>query len=88
MARIKVSGKNVIGPLVNKFRNGLGISQEELAARCQRLGWDIARDTITRIEGGNRLVADYELFLLAAALKIPPALLLPGRINVKDFIAG
>ena len=62
-----------------KFRSGLKISQEELAARCQRMGWDIARDTITRIEGGKRLVADYEILLLAKALAIAPASLLPSR---------
>lgn len=85
MSRIKITHKNVIGPMLCKFRTSMKISQEELAARCQRMGWDIARDTITRIEGRNRLVADYEILLLALALKVAPASLLPYKINPREI---
>ena len=59
MPRIKIQNKNIIGRNLGKIRNNLEISQEELAAKCQRMGWDIARDTITRIEGMKRIVTDY-----------------------------
>lgn len=86
MARIKLSLKNIIGPLLGKVRQGRGISQEEMADRCQLIGWDIARDTITRIEGGKRLVADYEILLLAKALKINPASLLPYEADREECV--
>jgi len=85
MSRIKIKHKNVIGKVLSKTRNDLEISQEDLAARCQRMGWDIARDTITRIEGMKRLVADYEIFLLATALGVMPSALLPCKINVREI---
>jgi len=85
MPRTKIKRKNVIGQMLCKTRWDLGISQEELAARCQRLGWDIARDTITRIEGMKRLVADYEIFLLATALGVMPSALLPCKVNVREI---
>lgn len=88
MARVKTHSKNVTGQMLQKLRTGLGISQEELAARCQRMGWDIARDTITRIEGRNRLVADYEIFLLAYALQVTPASLLPYKVNISQITQG
>jgi len=82
MSRIKLPQKNIIGPNLNKIRTDKGISQKELAERCKANGWDIARDTITRIESKKRLVADYEIFLLAKALKITPASLLPFDDNL------
>jgi transcriptional regulator with XRE-family HTH domain len=68
---------NLVGPNVRKFRFQKGLSQSALAARCQRLGWDIDRDTIAIIEGQRRWVGDFELYGLALALKIPLQQLLP-----------
>jgi hypothetical protein len=48
-----------------------------LAAKCQRIGWDIGRDTVAKIEGGTRCITDIELLKLAKALGIPVAQLLP-----------
>ena len=68
--------KNVIGPQVRKLRTKIDLSQAELAAVCQRLGWDISRDTIAKIEGRSRWVGDFEILFLAKALKISPGALL------------
>ena len=44
------------------------LSQAALAAACQRVGWDIDRNTIAKIEGQMRWVGDFELLYLAKAL--------------------
>jgi len=61
--------KNLVGEHVRRLRYQLGLSQEELAARCQRQGWDVDRFTIARIEGGTRWVGDFEVVELAKALR-------------------
>ena len=43
--------------------------QNDLAARCTLLGFDIGRGTISHIETGLRGVSDLELVLLAKALR-------------------
>ena len=63
--------KNVVGPHVRRLRDHSGLSQAELAARCQRQGWDIDRFTIARIEAGSRWVGDFEVIELAKALRAP-----------------
>lgn len=78
MARhIRPTG-NIIGPQVRRVRLVRKMSQPELAAKCQRLGWDIGRDIIARIEGRVRLVTDSEVALLARALIIPISELFPA----------
>jgi len=86
MGRTKMPAKNVTGPLLRRLRSTAGISQDDLAARCQRLGWSIARDTITRIEGGNRLVSDYELLIFAKVLDLPVTCLLPEYPDLTPFL--
>lgn len=70
-------GKNLSGPNVRKCRDQLGISQEELAARCQIAGWDIGRGVIAKIETGTRCVDDIELVKLAKVLGVKAQELLP-----------
>lgn len=53
------------------YRNRLGLSQPELAVKCQVAGWDISRDTVANIEGGRRWVRDFELQVLSEVLHIP-----------------
>lgn len=73
--------KNVVGPKVAKLRNAQSLSQTALAARCQRIGWDIGRDTIAKIEGQSRCVIDLEVLHLAKALKVPSQQLLQADSN-------
>jgi ribosome-binding protein aMBF1 (putative translation factor) len=70
--------KNLSGPNVRKYRDQLGLSQEELAAKCQRMGWDIGRGVIAKIETGTRCVDDIELVKLAKALGITILDLIPN----------
>jgi hypothetical protein len=57
---------------------------------CQLKGWDISRDTLAKIEGQSRWVADFELVFLADILGISLGGLLPnhGMVSVaKKFIS-
>ncbi|SDT88964.1 Helix-turn-helix domain-containing protein [Verrucomicrobium sp. GAS474] len=61
---------NLCGPAIRKLRTAMGLSQAELAARCQRAEWDVSRDVIARIEGQRRWVGDIELLHLADILRV------------------
>ena len=61
---------NLIGPKVREIREEQGITQEELAARCNLLKWDISRSTLAKIESQVRRVTDEEVALLAKALNV------------------
>ena len=71
---------NVTGRQIAKVRTQKGLSQDQLAGKCQRAGWDISRGTLAKIEAGVRCVSDSELLLLAKALEVPVSDLFPrGR---------
>jgi transcriptional regulator with XRE-family HTH domain len=61
--------KNIVGPQVRRLRVAANLSQAALAAACQRIGWDIDRNTIAKIEGRRRWVGDFELQHLSSVLK-------------------
>jgi transcriptional regulator with XRE-family HTH domain len=70
---------NIVGRQVRQIRSKQGLSQPRLAAKCQRIGWDIGRDIIARIETGVRLVTDSELLFLARALNVEVVSLFPKQ---------
>ena len=61
---------NVSGERVKAARERAGISQEQLAAKIQLAGLSITQKAVSRIETGDRVVADYELQYLADALGV------------------
>ena len=61
---------NVSGDRVTAARERAGLSQEQLAAKLQLAGLSITQKAISRIETGDRVVADYELEYLAGALGV------------------
>jgi transcriptional regulator with XRE-family HTH domain len=65
------TGRNIIGEQVRRLRCERGLSQPAFAAKCQRIGWDISRDTIAKIEAKTRWVGDFELVNLARTLDVP-----------------
>lgn len=67
---------NVSGVHVRALRLERGLSQEQLAAKLQLLGYSIGQKAVSRMETGDRVVTDYELLLLARVLDVPPARLL------------
>ena len=75
---MKDQPRNIVGPQVRRMRCEAGLSQPALAAQCQRMGWDVGRDAIAKIEGRTRWVADSELIHLAKALSCPLTDLFPS----------
>ena len=61
---------NVIGPKVKRLREQNKMSQDDLAAQCNLLGWSISRGTLAKIECKVRRVKDSEVAILAQALKV------------------
>ena len=61
---------NVIGPQVQHLRKQKSLTQEELTARCNLIGWNITRSILAKIESRVRRVSDVEVELMARALKV------------------
>lgn len=55
---------------MRRIREGKKLSQEQLAAWLQLEGLNINQKAISRIETGERVVADYELLYLAKVLRV------------------
>jgi hypothetical protein len=73
--------KNLVGFQVARLRNEIELSQEGLAAKCQRMGWDVSRGIIAAIEGRVRCVTDRELVLLAEVFRVSLEELLPHNLT-------
>ena len=79
----------VLAKRVIQLRSRLVLTQDELAARMQTLGYSWVRSTIAKIELGSRQVSVDELCALAIALGVPPiALLVPPSGKMKVTPAG
>ena len=61
---------NIIGPKIKYFRIQKKITQEDLCARMQVMGYQISRSDISKIENGKKFIADFEVLGFANALKI------------------
>ena len=72
---------NVIGPQLRRRREEIGMTQEQLAAKCQVLGFDLTRGTLAKIESRVRSVSDHEIPFLAKALGVPMELLFPKKLE-------
>jgi ribosome-binding protein aMBF1 (putative translation factor) len=68
---------NIVGPQIRKARYQLGLSQEQLATRCQLLGLDISRSTLAQVEIRMRYVSDGELLVFASILNVSTDELFP-----------
>lgn len=62
--------RNIVGAKVFKVRQQKGILQKDLAAMLQSRGMDICATTLSRLEGQERLVQDFEIPILAEALGV------------------
>ena len=61
---------NASGNNIRRIREQKQWSQEQLAARLQLEGLPIQQKAISRMETGDRVVADFELLLLAKVLGV------------------
>lgn len=62
--------KNISGDYIHQARTAMRLSQAMLAARMQVNGVNIEREAISKIETGDRFVADYELMIFAKVLGV------------------
>ena len=69
---------NVIGPILRKLRQAKGLTQEQVAARCQVRGFDLTRGTLAKIESQVRAVSDHEIPFLALGVDVKIEELLPA----------
>ncbi|MGJ8634602.1 MAG: helix-turn-helix domain-containing protein [Luteolibacter sp.] len=72
--------RNTVGPNVRAIRQDLGITQSNLAAKCNLVGFDVGRESISQIERQVRGVSDIEMILIARALKVSLDELVPEKI--------
>ena len=70
---------NICGQNVRNLRIEKKMSQDQLAAKLQTEGLGVNQNSISRIETGKRIVADYELKALAHVLGVPVDVLLAER---------
>lgn len=56
---------NVSGPRIRIARDDKGWTQKQLAEKLQTEGVDVNQKSISRMETGDRVVADYEAMVLA-----------------------
>ncbi len=75
------SDLNIIGDAVRKYRRAKKWTQPDLAGACQRLGWQVIRETIIKIELGTRRVVDSEVLILSKALNCSPADLIGSNLD-------
>ena len=61
---------NICGLRVREAREKLKLSQDQLAARLQTEGLGVNQNSVSRIETGKRIVADFELAALAKVLSV------------------
>ena len=79
MAPKQKKSQNIVGPQIKKLRYQQGLTQELFAARCSVLGLELSRATLSKIEAQLRCVTDSELVMLAEALRVDAAFLLPPK---------
>ncbi len=73
--------RNISGERIRQERTRRRYTQADLAARVQVGGVVLERDCISRIENGQRMVQDFELMAIAAALDVSADWLLGSEEN-------
>lgn len=73
--------QNLIGPAIRCLRVERDLTQEALAARCQVAGWDLSRETLSKIEAQVRRVNDAEVRMLAHVLRCEMRELFPSSVK-------
>lgn len=61
---------NIAGKNIKKIRKEKKITQEDLCARMQVMGFKLSRSDISKLENGKRFINDIEIVGFADALKV------------------
>lgn len=65
-----ISSFNITGKNIKEIRKDKKITQEDLCARMQVMGYQISRSDISKLENGKRFISDFEVVGFAQALKV------------------
>lgn len=71
---------NVIGSVIRTYREQANLSQADVSAKLTLLGIDVPKNSIQRLESGDRIIKDYELAAISKILNVSTDTLL------KDFL--
>lgn len=61
---------NITGKNIKTIRKEKKVTQEDLCARMQVMGYQISRSDISKLENGKKFIADFEVYGFAKALKV------------------
>lgn len=61
---------NIVGKNIKKIRKDKNVTQEDLCARMQVMGFKLSRSDISKLENGKRFINDIEIVGFAKALKV------------------
>ena len=61
---------NICGKNIKKIRKEQKVTQDELCARMQVMGYQISRSDISKLENGKKFITDFELLGFSKALKV------------------
>jgi ribosome-binding protein aMBF1 (putative translation factor) len=73
--------QNIVGPVIRQLREKKGLTQAQLVAKLNLIGWDLSRGTLAKIEAQLRCVTDYEIPVLAISVGLEPEELLRRAIT-------
>ena len=69
--------KNVVGPKIKSMRLQLNWTQEELARQLRRMGWNVTRSGVAKIEAQLVHVGDADLLYFARLFEVASETLYP-----------
>ena len=61
---------NIVGSNVRRIRESKNWTQDQLAAKCNLIQWNISRGTVAKIESKVRRITDLEIKLLVQVLDV------------------
>lgn len=61
---------NVIGSVIRFYREKNNLSLTELSAQLQLYGLNIPKNSLQRLEMGNRIITDYELAVFSKVFNV------------------
>ena len=79
-----IGDRNIVGEKVAALRKQKKIKQKDMVAMLQSEGMDISETTMSRLEGQNRLVQDFEVLILAKVLGVSVEWLLEQEESGKE----
>lgn len=75
---------NLIGNTIRYYRTQNKLSLSQLSVKLQLLGIDIPKNSLQRLEKGNRIIKEYELAALSKVFKVSTDVLLKDVIESFD----